>query len=501
MVDVKHCNLREVITIEGLSPHKDFISGEPVARGAFFLAAGRITALACGFILQIAMAHMLGVEKYGLFGLIISLLTWLEIVFWGLNNVVSRETARSPRKVSSLEKVYALLQLPISIFLFLLGTGIAYLIAFKSGRDGVVPYFMLAFLDIPLLGLYSLYLGLLNGMRAYMYQALSFSSYYLSRLFFCILLVGLGLSLYGAIIGNILCSLTGLSLGFFLLHQLSYPKNRTSGENMASMARLALPFIAVSITFNLTLNAHLWLVGVIGTGKELGMYNAAFSLSRISFVLLGGLIAALFPATAASLHVSDAQRSRRLGELGLRFLLIALAPIVIYGTVASEPLILIFGNAYRGGGTYLSALLASFGLASLISLFNYIQMAGGQFRSVLAWNSLSIVLEFLLSFILLPHLGIHGVSLSLLISLTAIVLPLYYHTRAILGSFLTARRLGRILFAAALSSVPLIFARSPFSLFPILLASLTLYLALLIMGGETSLEEIQYWLKLMLGLK
>jgi O-antigen/teichoic acid export membrane protein len=474
-------------------------SGEPVARGAVFIAAGRGVALICSFALQVAMARMLGVEKYGLFGFIISLLAWMEIVYWGFNRVVSMEVARRPRSARSWERSFAKFQLLIALFLLAAGVVLSLFIPAVIGREGSTPYFMLAFLDIPFLSLYCLYLGLLNGMRAYRFQALSFSSYYAARFLFCFLLVALGLSLHGAILGNILCSLAGLGVGFLFFRRLAPETDEPGAPGPARIALISFPFVVLPLAFNLTLNINLWLVGAMGTEKDLGLYNAAFSISRISFVLLSGLTAALFPAASAFIHDRDLPRSRRLVEQGFRFLLIILTPIIVYGTVASREVMTVFGEAYRAGAAYLALLLCAFGLASLLYFLNYIQMAGNRYRLVLSCNMFSLLLEIALTFLLVPRLGMAGVALALLLSLAAVILPLYLHARDFFGPFIAGKRLGTILAAAAFSSFPLFFSRSLPSLLLLLPPSLALYLISLSFLGELTPAETRYWLRIISG--
>jgi len=466
---------------------------EPVARGAANLVGGRIVAIFSAFLLQVAMARMLGVEDYGLFGLIISILTWIEIVHWGIGRAATLQVAITPSQARGIESRYARYQIGISLILMAVGIGLSFLLQAFVDREGALPFFLLSFMDIPLLSLYCLYLGLLNGLRRQKYAAMSLATYYVSRLVFCVLLVAAGLSLYGAIIGNFLCSLAGLSVGTFYFRRLTSVEGKGFEPKGYEVLKKILPFMVVSLVFNVSLNINLWLVGLLGSDKDLGIYNAAFSMSRVIFVLFSGLTIALFPAIVSSLSEGAVARSRRMLQQSFRFLFLFILPILTYAAISGDVILNIFGKGYVSGAPYLSLLIMSFSIASILYILNDLHMAGGRYYQVIACNLLAVAIEVTCCLLLIPRMGMAGSATAMAIALTVASAPMVISTNRMLAVRLNLFSLGRITLAAALSSLPLFFTHSILTTIIAYPFCILIYVTALIYSGELSFDEIKHW--------
>lgn len=450
--------------------------------------------LVCGFALQIALARLLGVELYGLYGLILSLLVWFELFMTGSSRAFSMRVAERPSESRSFRLVAIKVMLLMGLAVFGLSSIAAFFLPDLFGRPGTTHYFLLAFLDIPLIGFFYMSQGLLNGLHLYKHQSIALVAYYLSRLVFSILLVALGLSLTGAIIANLACSLAGIIVSAWFFDLLSKKPGGKSQATLRGLLRSIVPFVILPIIFNILVFFNLWVIGAVASTIELGIYNAAFSVSRIILLLFTSMTIAVFPAITTSIYSGDSNRTTRLLRQSSRFLLLLVSPICLFIAFTSDTIMQLFGDVYTTGAGSVSLLVIGFLILALLSLFNYIEMANHQFWTVISINAFAVALEIGLSIPLTKRLGIEGAAISLIIaSSVACLLQLYIVSKQF-GPPLTLVSACRILAASGLCASILMPIESLWLLLPSYVLAFALYALLIIYLNELDIDEIKYWI-------
>ncbi len=472
---------------------------EAVARGAFFVSGAKLVMLVTGLIVQVALARMLGVELYGLYGLIFSILVWFELFMTGATKTSSMEVARAPGEARSFQFVALKVQAPLSLVILVLGVALSFFLPAMFNRPGTAGYFVLAFLDIPLMGLVYLYQGLLNGLQLYRYQSTAITIYYFSRMVLSIVLVSAGLSLTGAILANILCSLIGwgFALRFFLAH--ADELTAKSGVSPRALLRETVPFIVLPIIFNVLVFSNMWVVGALASEVDMGMYNAAFTMSRLLLVFYNSLTIAMFPAISSSIASGDTARSNRLIRQSHRFLLILVAPTSFFLAASSQTVLRIFGGGYTGGGDSMAILAFGFLGLAFLSMLNDIQLADRHFWRVIAINLSAMVIEIGLAFPLTRSMGLAGAALSLVIACTSACVLQFGFIRQRFGSPMSLQSVCRILAAAGACAAVLMPVDSLWVLFPAYAGAALLYLLLINFLGEMDTGEMRYWFEVVTG--
>jgi len=467
---------------------------EAVARGAFFVSGAKLVMLVTGLVVQIALARMLGVELYGLYGLIFSILVWFELFMTGATKTSSMEVARAPGEARSFQYVALKVQTPLSLVILILGVGLSFFLPAIFNRPGTAHYFILAFLDIPLMGLVYLYQGLLNGLQLYRYQSLAITIYYFSRMVLSIVLVAAGLSITGAILANILCSLIGwaFALRFFITHADKLA--RKSGVSPRSLFRETVPFIILPIIFNVLVFSNMWVVGAMASEVDMGMYNAAFTMSRLLLVFYNSLTIAMFPAIASSIAAGNTARSTRLIKQSHRFLLILVAPTSFFLAASSQTVLRIFGAEYVGGSSSMVVLAFGFLGLAFLSLLNDIQLADRHFWKVITINLSAVAIEIGLAVPLTHIMGLTGAALALVAACAFACILQLDHIRRRFGSPLPFPSVCRILAAAGTCAAVLMPIDSLWVLIPSYAVAALCYGLLIIYLREMDVEEMRYWL-------
>jgi O-antigen/teichoic acid export membrane protein len=184
--------------------------------------------------------------------------------------------------------------------------------------------------------------------------------------------------------------------------------------------------------------ADQWILGVMSSSRELGLYSVAVAWSEVLFFLPTTLVA----VTRPDLVRSTPEEARARATMVLRgALALTLACSVVMIVLAPVLCTTIFGSEFSGSVEMLRILaLGSFGITTLKLLGNALT---AQRRPLLETGAVAVafVTVFALDFILIPNHGGIGASIASAVSYTA-------------GGIAAAVIFGRALGASANELVP-----------------------------------------------
>jgi len=389
-----------------------------VAQGTFYLIISQSFFLICSYALHITLGRVLGPSNYGLFGFVISLLVWLEIILSGVSGATTKKVAEFPVIVKLIEKKAVYLQFFIAVILFILAFLFSPFLSRIFNDPKINFYFKIAILDIPILAFYSIYVALLNGLRFYKEQAVASISYVFSKLVFVVGLVFLGFSVTGALIGNAVASLFGFLVGFYYFRKLigSSVKRKVNDTvkaiNLMDLLKLAVPFTIIGLLFNLLMSIDLWFVkGFILNAPEVGYYVAAGTLAKAIYFLFAALSVALFPAITNSIAEGRVEQTRRYINQALRFLMMFLMPISFAMALTSSNLVLLlYSSRYITAGPPLAILVFGYAFISILLAIIYIFMANNNFKEVIVLATFLVLIDIGLCIGLIPLYGLSGAA-------------------------------------------------------------------------------------------
>ncbi|MDI6821521.1 MAG: oligosaccharide flippase family protein [Actinomycetota bacterium] len=391
-----------------------------VAQGTFYLTISQAFALICGYALHITLGRVLGPSHYGLFGFVISLLVWLEITLGGVSGAAIKKVAESPFFTKVIEKKAIYLQSLVAIILFVLAFSFSPFLSRIFNDPKIDVYFKIAILDIPILAFYNIYIALLNGSRFYKQQAIASIVYFFSKLIFVVGLVLLGLSVAGALIGNIMASVFGFLVGFYYFRELIGGTEEVDINDTVKtvksfgLLKLAVPFAIVGLLFNLLMSIDLWFVKeIVLSAPKVGYYVAASTLAKVLYFLFGALSSALFPAITNSIAEGRIEQTKRYINQALRFLLLFLVPISFVMAVTSTNLVsLLYSQRYLAAGSPLAILAFGYAFISILLAILSILMANNNFKEVIILASFLVLADAGLCMSLISHYGLSGAAMA-----------------------------------------------------------------------------------------
>src|SRR3990170_7088408 len=257
-----------------------------------------------GLITATFLTRSLDPSGYGMFTLAATLVIWAETI---VMSFFSRPTIKFVSEAddwqpvgSTMTRLFFFASLGLAFLLWLLADFTAALL----NESVLATYLRLFAIEIPILGLSQAHCSILIGLGAFRQQALASASRWIARLLLIILLVGLGLSVPGAILGCIGAVLVQLAIGRFYIRPPIFHSSSTFPIGRVWGYAVTLFLFAVSLQIYSKLDLVL-LKALGGTAKQAGIYAAA---QNIAF------IPAIFGFSFSPLLLSTLGRLQRAGE-------------------------------------------------------------------------------------------------------------------------------------------------------------------------------------------
>ena len=454
-----------------------------VARGFFMVS---------GYFVSVILARGLGPLEYGVYGVIVSVLLWIEMVgSAGVPAATAQLLPQHQSQMPEVEQAARLLLLSSSLLIFAIAWWVAPTLAELFDMPTGTALFRLAILDIPLSSIYCAYQGILSGHRRFGSQGVAFIIYGLTKLAGILALLALGITVSAALVVNALA--TGSVLAYLVVR---FPPRGPlpSYALLRSMCHLAMPMGLYLICLQLLLSLDLWSLKAFstGSGEAIGIYVAALNVAKVLGVVPPVLTGILFASLAWVLARADEGAAQQLLQASSRFALIILSPVCTFLALHSQAVLMsLYAGVYATGGAYLGLQLIAFGLLAFLDMFfNAITVAGKPYYSAGILLAL-IPIALLLNMLLIPKFGALGAATALTITTSL---------ATVLAAVLAYQRFGRlfrlktIIHVATATAVmifisPLLPVIGPWLLLKFFVL-LTIYVLVLSLFREVSLKKL-----------
>jgi O-antigen/teichoic acid export membrane protein len=359
-----------------------------------------------GYFINIWLGRLLGPSDYGNYGIIIGLMTSVNIIqTTGLPQATSKFISQGKYKTGSVLKASVRLQIYSSIVFTILFFLMAPLFARLLNDVELTPYLQLASLVLPSYAMFSLYVGYYNGLHEFRTQAILNIIYSIAKAVLVIALV-YSFHLFGAIVGFIISPLVALI--FFLRKP---PKEENTHYLHWPLIRFSLPIIGFSILSTLLISLDLFFVKSFENSASAGLYNAAQNIGRIPYFALNAFALVLLPTISQSLNNNEKGITIEKIRTAIRYLLMILLPLSALIAVTSEGLLkLIYGVHYLLAANALTILVLGLAFASLSMTLASILNAFDSPSSSMFSAGIGIIFAILADLILIPKFGLSGAA-------------------------------------------------------------------------------------------
>ena len=388
------------------------------ARSTLQLLVGRLCFMGSGYFISVILARELGPQEFGVYGIVVSVLIWIEMVASiGIPGATAKLIPQYESQTPIVEQTARMLLLTVSLLLFFLCWFLAPVFAYLFDLPSGATLFRLAILDIPVSGMYFAYKGVLAGHRRFGTLSISLIVYSLTKLLGILTLFSVGLSVSGALIVNVFATVGAL---VYLMVKFPPASSWPSYALVNTMLRVSLPMGLYLVGSQVLLNIDLWSLKSLwsGSGEVIGIYVAALNLSKVFVVVPSVLSGILFASLSWALARSDEVDARRHIQGAVRLAFIVLIPSCVVLTLHAEAvMVLVYSSTYASGGRYLSLQLIAFMLLAFLDLFLHALMAGGKPHQSAGILLVMIALGLPLNLVLIPQAGALGAASALVLTM------------------------------------------------------------------------------------
>jgi O-antigen/teichoic acid export membrane protein len=408
------------------------------AKGTLQLVVEQMFLTGSGYVAALVLAWGLGPERFGLYGVLISVLVWVQrTALLGVPTATTKLVAEGRQPLAAVKQSARAMGFGLVVAAFAgFWFGAPWLARIFQVPDQVA-LFRLAALDVPIYGMYLTYRGIGMGDRAFGVVFASGLFYGAAKLAGVLTLFWFGFSITTALIAYICGSIAGL---LFLIYRIRVPPARLEPPLAKVIMSFALPLVVGDLGVSLLHHLDLWLLKALAGGatdREIGVYAAVRLLAIAPELALVPLAAVLFPVISEALARGDQAQAQAHIRGAARVLWIALLPVTALVAVEAEPTVgLLFPDQYAGGGAYLRIQVVGYGFMAALIVFLSILKARGDFYTVVAIGIGLVLLMSLISPFWISASGAIGAA-SALVATTV--------TGALISGVLVGRRFGPFL--------------------------------------------------------
>ena len=402
------------------------MSGSRPRGNLLSLGAVQVFRLLAGLAVNVLVMRWLGVEGYGVYGYVLTLVGLLSFgASLNMERLLQREIAREPERSGRLVGTGLVAVGAMSV----LTTGVILASAWVlDGRPTVMLAAGLGALAMSLQALATIPVAWFHGRRD---MKLSVPGSFLGRLMLVLgtlaFLVGLQWGVVGVFAAQVLDALATLGVALFiLLRRLGFRALGTSGAELRALVKQALPFGMNLFFGSIYLSADVLLLGELKDDLEVGIYRGAVLLISLFPIVANTLTNGVYPRMAKHLGQPEVAGA----ELGFvsRILLAISLPAAVGGMLTAEPLMVFLGGEEWGVSATCFLVLAPMlplrfvnnGLGMTLSALNHQQ---DRTRGVF----LAAMLNLGLNVLAIPRFGAVGAAATTLI--TEVGLALWFHWR------------------------------------------------------------------------
>ena len=383
--------------------------GRHTAIGTLKLLAVQALALATGLVTVAFLTRQLGPKLYGQFTVAATIVLWVE---FSATMAFRRTTVKFVAEATEWRAVASTLtqaQLLVSLGAAALLVAAAPALASWLRSPELAIYLRLFALDIPIFALAHVHRSTLLGRGAFGRGAVPTACRWLSRMVLIFLLVGLGLSVTGAILATIGASLVQLIVARTfvqpaLLSRSAFPIRRLGGY--------ALPLFFYAIGMRLFNRLDLLVVKALsGTSAAAGFYGAAQNLTIMPLGLLVGSFSPPLLATLTQvLRQGQGEIARAMTRQAMRLVLCLLPFAGLAAGAAPEIVGLVYGSQFLPAGPLVALLIFAALALTMISVTTATLTAAGRPGWTFALTGPLVPLALGAHLVLVPRFGPAGAA-------------------------------------------------------------------------------------------
>ncbi|MDP3997144.1 MAG: oligosaccharide flippase family protein [bacterium] len=379
--------------------------------GALSLVTAQAVVLILGYVTHLWIGRVLGPGPYGIYGVVLSVQTIFSLFLTlGIPVAISRYAAQDEMHAQSILRQGLRLQAYAAILITVLVFFASSVIAWLLQDSSLTPYFMFVAFVIFSQAFYPIFNQFFSGMHLFNRQALLTIFYAIVKLVSALTLIYF-IYVYGAFAGFMLGGIAAGVVGWYSTRNIGGHKNKLLP--VKKFLSFAGVYVLILVGLQILISLDLFMVkAILHSDTSAGYYNAAVTLSRISFTMLQALGFILLPSVA-KLTKPGAAHDKAASFISdtIRYLIALIVPSVALAAATSKSLIIIFfSSTYIPAAPVLTVLMIGLGGLSFYMLLANIAAGAGRPAVPLYITIAMLLISPSLGLYLIPRLGLIGAA-------------------------------------------------------------------------------------------
>jgi O-antigen/teichoic acid export membrane protein len=350
--------------------------GQQTLAGTVRMLAAEALVFPTGVITAAWLTRRLGADGYGVFSLAALIVTWVQ---WSVVSLFSRSTILSIREAVRWKPLATrILQLHLGFGVLAAAAlwVVAPLVATILSVPTLSGYLRLFAVDIAVFVYAHGHRNIATGRGRFGLRARAVAMRWISRMVLMLVLVGLGLSIRGAILASIGASLLELLVARRYDRAPVLIRSEVSSRPFLATAA---PLLVAAMALRVVQDADLFTLKALGASTaDAGFYAAARNLSLATTVFAAAFAPLILSTLVRLAREGEIDHARELARDALRLTLLLL-PFAAIAAGASDGIVqLVFGAEFAPAGPILSRLLFAGAAVTLVAVGGTILIAGGR---------------------------------------------------------------------------------------------------------------------------
>jgi O-antigen/teichoic acid export membrane protein len=402
--------------------------GRTSARGSFQLFIGVAASTIIMAVSTIILARLMTQEELGLYAIALTP-SYLIILFrdWGVNSAITKYTAYY-RTLKREEDIHEIIKsgiifeiatgLSLLIFLVLLSDFIASII---FGRPASGPLIAIASITIFSGSILTAAQSTFIGFERMGLNSVTTICQAIIKSLISPLLVFLGYSVLGAVLGYTISLIAAALIGIVLLYFAIFKKLKTKGtqkirlsKTLKTMLHYGVPISISSIISGMLGQFYAFLMIIYCTDALIGNYKVATDFATILTFFTIPISTTLFPAFSKVDAQNESELLKTVFASSVKYTAILLVPATMAVMVLSKPMIsTLFGEKWA----YAPIFLILYVIGNLFSIFGSLSLGSllaglGETKMLMKLSLLTFTCGVPLAFLFIPTMGIVGLILT-----------------------------------------------------------------------------------------
>ena len=392
-----------------------------IARGAFSQQAALVVGTLAMLAALTLLARRLSLTEFGVYGLLTSVVVYLQVIQVSVEgaavNAIAKATDKHERDraFTAAFVSYAIFGALAGALLVAIGLAVVEIADIpgalhSNARAAVVALGVATAIGWPAKVCHDW----LRGVQRFATAALAEVCAYLVFLVLIVLLIELGAPLWTIVlVGGSLPILIGACAALIVVFgrggRPKFERSGTAREGLRKLLAFSASLFALGISDLVVYQLDRVVLAGFRSTATVGLYEGAARPHQLVRQLHGTLASTVMPAASAYLAAGDDYRVRELLVRGTRYVLAAVAPVVVVLVVLSGPIIHVWlGSRFSDAAPGMAIFVSYWILGANTGVAGSMLVAAERLRVLNAYAWTGAVLNLALSLILTPRIGLEG---------------------------------------------------------------------------------------------